>query len=61
MSHNEVGSVLGDMGISMGNLPSILVDDPQAKKLEAKAGDVIEIEREEQGKPVTYYRRVVEK
>ena len=35
--------------------------EPQAKKLSAKAGDVLEIEREDFGKAYTYYRLVVER
>jgi DNA-directed RNA polymerase subunit H (RpoH/RPB5) len=48
------------MGISISNLPKILVGDPQAKKLEAKAGDVIEIDRNDFGNSYKYWRCVVE-
>ena len=61
MSRNDINSVLSTLGITVGNLPKILVSDPQAKKLSAKAGDVLEIEREDFGKAYTYYRLVVER
>lgn len=61
MSRNEVNSLLASLGITLSNLPKILVNDPQAKKLGAKAGDVLEIDREDFGKAYTYYRLVVER
>ncbi len=61
MSHTDVSAMLSSLGIGTHNLPKILVTDPQAKKLEAKPGDVIEIEREDFGKSYKHYRYVVEK
>ncbi len=61
ISHSDANSMLASFGISVYNLPKILVDDPQAKKLGAKAGDIIEIEREDFGKSYKYYRHVVER
>ncbi len=59
MSRTEVNALLSKMNIVVNNLPVIKVTDPQAKKAEAKVGDVLTIEREDFGKRYTYYRRVV--
>ena len=61
MSRSEVNSVLTTLGITLSNLPKIVVSDPQVKKLGAKTGDVLQIEREDFGKAYTYYRLVVER
>lgn len=61
LSRNEVNSLLNTLGLTVNNLPKILVDDPQAKKIGAKAGDVIEIDREDFGHRHMYYRYVVVK
>ncbi len=61
MSRNEVNEVLAALGVTLGNLPKILVNDPQAKKAQAKAGDVLEIDREDFGKGYKYYRYVVDR
>lgn len=60
MSHNEANSLLDSLGVSTNNLPKILVSDPQVKKIGAKIGDIIEIEREDFGKSFKYYRFVVQ-
>lgn len=60
MSKKEVETLLAAMGINVTNLPRILVTDPQTVKLKAKAGDVLEIEREDFGKKYSYYRLVSE-
>ena len=61
MSRNEVNELLDTLGLGLSNLPKILVDDPQAKKLEAKIGDVLEIDRTDFGKDSKHYRHVVGK
>ena len=61
MSRSDVNAMLSSLGITLANLPKLLVTDPQAKKLEAKPGDVLQIEREDFGKAYTYYRLVVER
>ena len=61
LSRTEVNEVLSSLGITVGNLPEILASDPQAKKAEAKDGDVLEIDREDFGKSYKYYRHVVER
>ncbi|MGA3020418.1 MAG: DNA-directed RNA polymerase subunit RpoH/Rpb5 C-terminal domain-containing protein [Candidatus Micrarchaeales archaeon] len=60
MSRTEINELTETMGMSISNLPKILVSDPQAKKLEAKAGDVIEISRNDSGNSYKYWRCVVE-
>ena len=59
MSESEINELLEKMGITANNLPKILLTDPQAKKISAKVGDVIEIEREDLGIQYKYYRQVV--
>ena len=61
MSHTEVSALLATLGLSLNNLPKILVEDPQVKKIGAKVGDVLEIEREDFGKSYKHYRYVVGK
>ncbi len=60
MSRNSVNELLASLGITLNNLPKILVSDPQAQKAGAKVGDVLEMERHDFGKSYTYYRYVVE-
>ena len=52
--------MIAKFGITVSNLPKILKNDPQAVKLQAQVGDVIEIERDDSGKKYLYYRQVVE-
>ncbi len=56
LSQSEAEAVLKKYKLSLSNLPKIFVDDPQAKKLKAKVGDILEIDRGEEG---LYYRLVV--
>ena len=60
MSGSEVDELLKTLGIKISNLPKLLVEDPQAKKIGAKVGDVLEIDRDDFGKQYKYYRQVVE-
>jgi DNA-directed RNA polymerase subunit H len=48
-----------EFNISSRQLPKIIVDDPAIIKLDAKAGDVILIERDSKTSGVTKYYRVV--
>ena len=59
LDEKELEAVLKKYGIAVNKLPKIFETDPQAKKLNAKVGQVIEIEREENGRKVKYYRLVV--
>jgi len=52
--------LLSSLSLGLNNLPKILLNDAQSKKLGAKVGDVIEIEREEFGKSYKHYRYVVD-
>ncbi|MGC9037384.1 MAG: DNA-directed RNA polymerase subunit RpoH/Rpb5 C-terminal domain-containing protein [Candidatus Micrarchaeia archaeon] len=56
LSEKEAERVLAELKIPASKLPKIFVTDPQAKKLGAKVGQIIEIDRGEDGK---YYRLVV--
>lgn len=60
MTDKEVGELLRSLKISIDNLPKILESDTQAKKLEAKPGQVIRIYRREGKHGYLYYRVVVE-
>ncbi|MDE1767869.1 MAG: DNA-directed RNA polymerase subunit H [Candidatus Micrarchaeota archaeon] len=60
MNEKEVSELLKRLGIELENLPRILDTDPQAVKLEAKAGQVIRISRKDGKIDNDYYRRVVE-
>jgi DNA-directed RNA polymerase subunit H len=58
LSDDEANKVLKELNITAERLPKIFADDPQAKKLSAKPGQIIRIKREE-GKGYYYYRHVV--
>ena len=60
MSRTEVKEMLNSLSLTANNLPKMLITDAQSKKLSAKVGDVIEIEREDAGKSYKHYRHVVE-
>jgi len=59
LDEKELEEVLKKYGIAVNKLAKIFETDPQAKKLNAKVGQVIEIEREENGRKIKYYRLVV--
>lgn len=59
VSDEEVHMVLEHYGIKKPQLPRILRDDPAAKVLGAKAGQVIRVERDSPTAGKTYYYRVV--
>ena len=56
----DVNDLLKEKNIQLENLPKILENDPQCKRLGAKPGHVIKIERNDNGNPYLYYRVVVE-
>lgn len=60
MSASDIEELLKARGIVVNNLPKILFGDPQVKKLGAKPGDVLEIDRDDGGMKYKYYRQVVE-
>lgn len=59
LSEKEVEELLKKINISKGQLPKIHADDPAAKKLEAKRGDVIKITRKSRTAGTSMYYRVV--
>ena len=60
MSAGKVEELVAKLGIKTSNLPKILKSDPQAVKLQAQVGDVLEIERDDFGNKYLHYRQVVE-
>ncbi len=56
---DEIQMVLAHYGIDRTQLPRILRDDPAARVLGAKPGQVIRIERDSQTAGKTYYYRLV--
>ncbi len=60
MTDKEVSELFKKLGITIENLPKIFDTDPQAKKLEAKPGQVIRIYRKDDKNEYEYYRKVVE-
>ena len=60
MTEEEVQTLLKELNISKVQLPKIFNNDPAAKAIEAKKGDVIKIERKSPtAKKTVYYRCVV--
>ncbi|BCS91084.1 MAG: DNA-directed RNA polymerase subunit H [Candidatus Micrarchaeota archaeon] len=59
LSKDEEKELLNKLNTSKKALPKILVTDPQAVKLKAKVGDIIEIKRNENGASYLFYRVVV--
>jgi DNA-directed RNA polymerase subunit H len=61
LSDSEKHKLLEKINVNLLSLPKILSDDPAIAKLDAKAGDVIKIERKSKTAGVTtYYRMVTE-
>lgn len=59
LSDNEVKKVLFELDTTAEKLSKIFDSDPQAKKLEAKPGQVIRIHRNDDGHEYFNYRLVV--
>ncbi len=59
LSESEAKKVLEELNTTIDKLPKILDTDPQAKKLEAKPGQVIKIHRNDSGNEYFNYREVV--
>lgn len=60
LSEKEANSVLAKLDIKRENLPKMFTEDPQSKKLGAKAGQIVRIYRRDNGQDYEYYRIVVE-
>ena len=59
LSESEVKAVVKKYGIQLEKFPRILESDPQVQKLNAKAGRLIAIYREDPTGKYIYYRYVV--
>ncbi len=59
LSESEVKAVVKKYGIQLEKFPRILESDPQAQKLNAKAGRLVAIYREDPTGKYIYYRYVV--
>jgi len=59
ISETEKKNLLKKYGIGESSLPKMKGNDPAAKKLNAKPGDVVRIEREDPTAKYNYYRLVV--
>jgi DNA-directed RNA polymerase subunit H (RpoH/RPB5) len=59
LSEADAEKALKEIGIKSDKLPRILEDDPQAKKLNAKSGQIIKIYRNDAGNSYILYRLVV--
>ena len=59
LSNAEADKVLKSLNAKAENLPKLLENDPQAKKLGAKPGQVVRISRDDEGNEYEYYRLVV--
>ncbi|MCL5412435.1 MAG: DNA-directed RNA polymerase subunit H [Candidatus Marsarchaeota archaeon] len=59
LSESETAKVAKKFGISLDKFPKINEGDPQAKKIGAKAGQLVAIHREDPTGKYTYYRYVV--
>ena len=59
LSENEAKKVSKEFGIQFEKFPKIFESDPQAQKLGAKSGQLIEIDRQESSHKYKYYRYVV--
>jgi len=59
VSADEIQLVLGHYGIEKNQLPRILRDDPAAKALGAKPGQIVRIERDSATAGIVYYYRLV--
>ncbi len=59
VSADEIQLVLGHYGIERNQLPRILRDDPAAKAIGAKPGQVVRIERDSATSGIVYYYRLV--
>jgi len=59
LKKEEVDKLLAQYNISLTQLPKIGNDDPAIEELGLEIGEVVKIERKEEGKVNTYFRVVV--
>jgi len=55
---DEVKKLLSKYNISLSQLPKLRVDDPALPE-NSQIGDVFKIDREEEGKSLTYFRVII--
>ena len=60
MTDKEAKELLEELELKPENLPKILESDPQVKILNGKVGQIVKIDRTENGVKVPYYRIIVE-
>lgn len=60
MTDKEAKELLEELALKPENLPKILESDPQVKVLNGKVGQIVNIDRTENGVKVPYYRIIVE-
>lgn len=60
MTDKEAKEILEELELKPENLPKILESDPQVKILNGKVGQIVKIDRTENGIKVPYYRIIVE-
>ncbi|MEM0094390.1 MAG: DNA-directed RNA polymerase subunit RpoH/Rpb5 C-terminal domain-containing protein [Candidatus Micrarchaeaceae archaeon] len=60
LSDDAAKQVLKELRTTIDKLPKILASDPQALALNAKPGQIIKIERKDNGVTYNFYRAVVE-
>ncbi|MDE1868946.1 MAG: DNA-directed RNA polymerase subunit H [Candidatus Micrarchaeota archaeon] len=60
LSDSEAKKVAKRFSVPLEKFPKISVNDPQAKKLNAKKGNLVAIHRTDPTGKYTYYRLVVE-
>lgn len=60
LSEKEANTVLEKLNLKRENLPKLFTEDPQAKRLNAKPGQIVRIYRNDNGHENEYYRLVVE-
>jgi len=58
LKSDEAQKLLSDLNISLSQLPKIKLEDP-ALPPGCRVGDVIKIEKKEEGKTIVFYRVVV--
>ncbi len=59
LNEEEAKKVLDKLSVSLDKMPAILKSDPAIKKLKAKVGDIVKIERQSPTAGKTVYYRVV--
>jgi DNA-directed RNA polymerase subunit H len=59
ISDKEIEKVLNELKLTKDQLPKILITDPSAKRIDAKAGEIIKITRNSPTAGVSIFYRMV--